>query len=454
MFPIYNRSHAVLFFALLLTAVLILFAAAPAAAVPQTRYVDGAAGVDAGDCTDPLAPCKTIGYALGKSFQSDDIRVAQGVYNENLVIENNVNLYGGYDAANWTTRVEYGSAIDGQKLGSVIRYEGGFAGILDGFKITNGRAVQGGGVYIELGSPELQNLWIVANEAFDDGGGVYQDGGKPSIINSKLEHNKTADYGGAIYIGNGRSGGSLSSLTITENEARSGGGLSIHDSGTQTLGGSDLLRNVATSQGGAINIQNVELTIENSTVANNQGNIHGGAMTAEGSGLSIINGLFYGNSTTVGVASVLAMSTTEAYVVNSTIADNAPGGQQAVLIWSGFLHLKNSIMWNNALNTQSDPPCPSCVKVTYSDVQGHVNNPVQDQKNIDADPLFVAAAAGDYRLQKGSPCINAGAANGANPVPPDDITGRPRDSKPDMGAYEYAPPVLPNKVSLPVVFGF
>src|SRR5262249_27390207 len=58
--------------------------------------------------------------------------------------------------------------------------------------------------------------------------------------------------------------------------------------------------------------------------------------------------------------------------------------------------------------------------------------------NITADPLFVNAAAGNYRLQATSPCINKGSA-AAPSLPATDFDGAPRilGSAPDMGAYEF-----------------
>jgi len=69
--------------------------------------------------------------------------------------------------------------------------------------------------------------------------------------------------------------------------------------------------------------------------------------------------------------------------------------------------------------------------------------------NIMADPLFVNAlnpagadglgrtADDGLALSAASPCINAGLATGA---PAQDILGRPRDTTPDIGAYEYQTP--------------
>jgi len=58
--------------------------------------------------------------------------------------------------------------------------------------------------------------------------------------------------------------------------------------------------------------------------------------------------------------------------------------------------------------------------------------------NINADPLFVNAAAGDLQLEPGSPCINAG-SNAAVPAGvTTDLAGNPRilGGTVDIGAYE------------------
>jgi len=57
--------------------------------------------------------------------------------------------------------------------------------------------------------------------------------------------------------------------------------------------------------------------------------------------------------------------------------------------------------------------------------------------SVEADPLFVSTS--DFHLQAGSPAINAGVDVG----PALDFLGSPIYGLPDMGAYEYQPPLAP-----------
>ena len=93
--------------------------------------------------------------------------------------------------------------------------------------------------------------------------------------------------------------------------------------------------------------------------------------------------------------------------------------------------LTHSIVWNNSpesiyLYTGDEDPL-----ITYSDVEGGW----EGLGNIDADPLFIDPDGGDYSLQDGSPCIDAGTAD-IDGDGVDDITDY-AGSAPDMGAYEY-----------------
>lgn len=96
--------------------------------------------------------------------------------------------------------------------------------------------------------------------------------------------------------------------------------------------------------------------------------------------------------------------------------------------------LENCIVWDNLpeqLTTRVG------LSASYSNVQG---GRVGDG-NIDADPLFVDPANGDYRLQENSPCVNAGNPDSLMETFEfeTDRDGNPRiaGDRVDMGAYEF-----------------
>ena len=57
-----------------------------------------------------------------------------------------------------------------------------------------------------------------------------------------------------------------------------------------------------------------------------------------------------------------------------------------------------------------------------------------DQHSIQCDPMFLAPAMLDFRIQPGSPAIAAGAET---KEVTDDFSGRPRHGRPSLGAWEY-----------------
>jgi hypothetical protein len=89
----------------------------------------------------------------------------------------------------------------------------------------------------------------------------------------------------------------------------------------------------------------------------------------------------------------------------------------------GIVTLQNSIVWqtNDAIREANDSP----VEVAFSDLSGVGVR--EGEGNINADPLFVAAAVGDFRITYLSPCRGAGAEAsdmGAFPYVLDGDTGR------------------------------
>ncbi|MBI1826846.1 MAG: right-handed parallel beta-helix repeat-containing protein [Planctomycetes bacterium] len=131
-------------------------------------------------------------------------------------------------------------------------------------------------------------------------------------------------------------------------------------------------------------------------------------------------------------------------LVNSALVNNLGGIVQQGTVTAVIV---NSILRGRG-GAQISSPSQQLVQVSYSDVQGGWPG----TGNIDVDAMFVDAANGDYHLQQGSPCIDAGDSNSSG-LPSTDFDSGPRFvddlSVPDtghahgvlpidMGPYEFA----------------
>jgi len=423
--------------AILLIAVLLwnMGAASPAWANPGTLYVDWETGSNSGNCQSATEPCQSVGYALSQSLPGDEIFVAQGTYTENLAVNTGIALMGGYESEGWTRDVNnFETILDGNQSGSVLTFQGPSEGMaLDGFTVTGGNATMGGmggGVTVDEASPSIRNTTIISNQASADGAGIYISGGMPTIESSEVSMNTASGCCGGIHVGNGARV-IISDTQMIKNTSNYGGGLGVFSGSMVTVTHSTISDNSTDfefGQGGGIHIGGAVANIMYSTISDNQTRDHGAAISSDSGTVNLTNVLVTDNQSTSGNANAFAVGGADFNIINSTIADNNSSGAQAVILFSGSFTMTNSIMWNNALNLQSDPVCNTCFSVSYSDIEGGWPG----TGNINQDPLFIGGD--DYKLQNLSPCIDKGTPTGA---PLTDIAGNHRDAMPDMGAYEW-----------------
>jgi len=306
--------------------------------------------------------------------------------------------------------------------------------------ITGNSAYHGGGVYADNvdGIIALTSNTITGNSADSHGGGVYVWADIVTLTSNTITGNSADNSGGGVYADNVNGIIALTSNTITGNSAdRGGGGIYTEEVyGIVTLTNNIITGNSA-YHGGGVYADNVDgiVTLTNNTITGNSADRGGG-------GIYTHNRIYYGITT----------------LTNNTITNNSAangGGTYISLDWSGAIaNISNNIIWNNTADAEGNDLYiynNGIVNLFSNDfdqsAEGiYIEIPFTiDPTNLNNEaPLFVDPVNNDYRIQAGSPCVNAGDPN-APELPAADFEGDPRvvGAAPDIGADEYytGPPV-------------
>jgi hypothetical protein len=185
--------------------------------------------------------------------------------------------------------------------------------------------------------------------------------------------------------------------------------------------------------GGGMFMQDSSVTVTCCTFSNNMCNtyfVHGGGMFNYRSNPTLSNCVFRNNASNSGRGGGMYNRSSSPTVTNCTFNGNyAMYGGSGISTVEGDPIVTNCIVWDGDFS--SIDAFLSTTTVSHSNVQGGYAG----TGNINADPRFVNAAAGNYRLQVTSPCLNTGSAS-ASGLPATDMDGVPRilGSAPDMGA--------------------
>ena len=343
-------------------------------------------------------PYKTIPHAIGKAVFGATVHVGSGEFWGSL--DGDVNMKDGVSligaGSSQTTLWGWGSTISATDVSSETT--------ISGFTITGGDTEYGGGIHLHSSSPAITGCFITDNWAGEYGGGVYAEDSSPRI----------------------------SDCTITFNEAdeEDGGGIALRHS-TLTMTRCALSDNYADDDdGGALSLDNSTATVTDCDIIDNWSDDDGGGVYCWGSTLTITNCVVAGNDADHGDGGGILVRDSSAAITNCTVTGNT-----AYSWWDagGGIYgedsdpvITNCIVWGNSQDL-------SYCSASYSDIGGGDHG----EGGFSADPLFVSAETGDYRLAGGSPCIDTGNPAVAPAFDKDGVARpQPAGGLPDMGAYE------------------
>ena len=170
----------------------------------------------------PVAPFLTWATAANSiqdailfANDGDTVLVRRGVYNERIDFMGKAIVVSSEEDRGVTI-------IDGNQSGSVVTFSGGEGtnSIIQGFTVTNGYAVQGGGIYCTNAAPVITNCVIAGNRTLGgdylaggnggDGAGIYATSNSYPVITECVVSNNAT--GAANYLSvatNGGNGGGI-----------------------------------------------------------------------------------------------------------------------------------------------------------------------------------------------------------------------------------------------------
>ncbi len=283
-----------------------------ASVLARTLYVT-TDGDDANSGESWAQAKRTVGAAVSAAVSGDEIWVARGVYQENLILKGGIKLYGGFVGTETTLderppfpRPEPDpneTVLDGGQIDRVITvFDTETAAVLiDGFTIRNGsQADYGGGVYCVSAPLHIQNCTVTGCVALIRGGGICFGAGS-HIRNCIITYNEALGGGGLC-------GGGEQEVTLIEdcfiayNRAGTGGGFDFQGGRTE-MRRCSFEGNVATYEGGGgvVSMTCVLRLLECSFIENVAGT-DGGALEHIGENTEIIKCQFVGNQAVTGGA--------------------------------------------------------------------------------------------------------------------------------------------------------
>lgn len=269
----------------------------------------------------------SIQAAINSAQNGDVIKIANGVYRENIDITNKyVTISGNPDKQ---SVVLAGNAGRTPVMIQNVPYVNGAKAVITGLKITGGNAPdgQGGGITIANNAdPEIYNNTIEDNYSVAHGGGILVfNNSNPLIRDNVIRKNRAKFFGGGIFVVR-NSSPTITNNTITENIVAGG---SIVNGGSS--GGGIYLENITSNPQLRSNP-----VVTNNTISHNNAEFAGGGIMLRVGVNAIIDGnTLNSNSAAYGGGIHVETGGSSPIISNNTISNNT-SPEKGAFPGSGF----------------------------------------------------------------------------------------------------------------------
>ena len=461
---------------------------------------DNTTGVEVGS---RLHPYSTIQAAVDVAVSEDAVLAAQGIYTENIVLDDkSISLTGGFAGG---SSADYSAGMEGDfsnynpdSYTSGIQASDASAGILMLRTNASGSAISGWtisggmhGIYLDddVTWPLITNMIIsdniiqnngVTGNTDHHGGGLYLMGEDIQILDNIIRNNNSG-LGAGIYA-------NVINLEITGNLIANNTSYSDHGGGLYLNGNHTITNNIVEYNqsgfnlgygwGGGMLTVGVAALSGNIFRFNHAPTLGGAVFVDEGATAVLQNELIYGNSTEeddkggAGIYVDGGAGPSHADIINCTVADNtAPGslgGNGVFVEGESSASVLNSIMWNNG-GDDFFVSVDSTISVNYC----ISNESITGTGNMNDNPLFADALCEDYHLQSAAgrwdpssgggagtwvlDSVNSPGLDAGNPSSDYSHEPDPNGSRVNIGVYgdtEYASKSGGGEPSVPAMTGF
>ena len=407
----------------------------------------------------------TISNAVtnASSAAADTIWVSNGVYtlNAKITVTKPVTIRG---VNGWTNTVVNGN-------GSVPCFQlNHTSAVLRALTVSNGFSKTENGAGVQLAKGTVDDCLIIGNTVVSNkiGGGVFMSGNLTVVTNCRIYMNSAARGGGvgvddnwtktiSAFIDNCDISSNRAEIPVTGATSEpDGGGIHAYTCKQITVKNCRIAYNSSdgaaradkSARGGGVGIYNYHdatlfenCEIIGNVVSNTLNVCGGGGFHTSGTSNIIRNCVISGNRCLLAAAwggGILFDSANATNLIEScTVVGNyaTASGNGIYLLGNGSDEVWNSVVYSNGAGANwyfGNAARTNYVHYTCTPDR------VGGSGNTTNNPRFINYAAGDYRLQSGSPCLNAGTNRPwMQSVPDRDGLIRVRYGTVDMGAYEF-----------------